>query len=77
VLRADAINDPSKIGPGSIFIIDHGGNLGHTGIVESVNGGNLTTIDGNTNPGLSREGYGVFRLTRRKIGDITKGFLIY
>lgn len=77
ITKADAINDPSKIKPGSIFIIDHGGNLGHTGIVESVNGGNLTTIEGNTNTGQSREGYGVFRLTRRKISDITKGFLNY
>jgi hypothetical protein len=77
ITQASALNDPSQIIPGSIFIIDHGHNLGHTGIVESVNGGNLTTIEGNTNPGLSREGYGVFRLTRRRISDITKGFLNY
>jgi peptidoglycan hydrolase-like protein with peptidoglycan-binding domain len=77
VTTAQALNDPSLILPGSIFIIDHGANLGHTGIVESVNGGNLTTIEGNTNTGQSREGYGVFRLTRRKIKDISKGFLNY
>jgi peptidoglycan hydrolase-like protein with peptidoglycan-binding domain len=77
IAKAVAINQPEKIIPGSIFIIDHGSGLGHTGIVESVNGGNLVTIEGNTNTGLSREGYGVFRLTRRKLPEINKGFLIY
>lgn len=74
---AEALADPSRIVPGCVFIIDHGGGLGHTGIVESANGGNLITIEGNTNSGQSREGYGVFRLNRRKIPQITKGFLIY
>jgi hypothetical protein len=77
ITKALAISEPDQVAPGSIFIIDHGGGLGHTGIVESVNGGNLVTVEGNTNNGLSREGYGVFRLTRRKITDVTKGFLIY
>lgn len=72
-----AMKDPSKIKPGFVFIIDHGHGRGHTGIVESVNGGYLTTIEGNTNPGLSSNGYGVFKLDRRKIKDITKGFLDY
>ena len=74
---AAALKDTSKIKPGFVFIIDHGGGHGHTGIVESVEGGYLTTIEGNTNPGLSSNGYGVFRLDRRKIKDITKGFLDY
>lgn len=74
---AAALKDPSKIKPGFIFIIDHGGGKGHTGIVESVEGGYLTTIEGNTNPELSSNGYGVFRLNRRKIKDITRGFLDY
>ncbi len=72
-----ALKDPSKIKPGFIFIIDHGKGLGHTGIVESVEGGYLTTIEGNTNPGMSSNGYGVFRLNRRKIKDINRGFLNY
>jgi len=55
----------------------YGGGLGHTGIVEKVNGGFLTTIEGNTNDGGSREGIGVFRRTGRKIKDINKGFLQY
>ena len=77
ITRTQAINDPSLITPGSIFIIDHGSNLGHTGIVESVNGANITTIEGNTNNGQSREGYGVFRLTKRKISEVSKGYLKY
>lgn len=77
ITRTAALNDPTLVKPGSIFIIDHGGGFGHTGIVESVNNGNLVTIEGNTNTGLSREGYGVFRLSSRKTPDITKGFLLY
>lgn len=35
--------------PGDIVIY----NFGHTGIVESVNGANVTAIEGNTSPGVS------------------------
>ncbi|WP_333600268.1 CHAP domain-containing protein [Flavobacterium sp.] len=74
---AQAKADSSLIKPGAIFIIDHGSGQGHTGIVEKVEGGNLTTIEGNTNQQKSSNGYGVFRLTTRKVQDINKGFLIY
>lgn len=77
ILTADAVQNPSLVKPGHIFIIDHGKGAGHTGIVESVNGLFLTTIEGNTNTALSSNGYGVFRLERRKISDINKGFLNY
>lgn len=77
IVAAEAVNNPSLIKPGQIFIIDHGGGLGHTGIVKSVNGGFLTTIEGNTNNTQSREGIGVFELTSRKIKNINKGFLQY
>lgn len=50
--------------PGDVFIIDEGHGLGHAGLVESVDGLNVHTIEGNTNEGGSREGYGVFRRTR-------------
>ncbi|MFK8253923.1 CHAP domain-containing protein [Ancylobacter terrae] len=55
--------------PGMVFLLDTGGGKGHAGIVEAVNRskGTLTTIEGNTNNGGSREGYGVFRRTTRKI----------
>ena len=72
----DAVNDPSLVKPGFIFIIDHGHGNGHTGLVESVNGGMITTLEGNTNNDGSANGYGVLRLTR-KIAKITKGFLDY
>jgi hypothetical protein len=71
-----AIDDPSLITPGMIFVIDHGGGLGHTGLVESVAGGLLSTIEGNTDASKTREGGGVYRLTR-KVAEINKGFVLY
>lgn len=50
--------------PGDIFIMDFGKGLGHTGIVEAVNGHTLSTIEGNTNDTGSREGIEVCRRTR-------------
>lgn len=72
----DARNNPGLVKPGHIFIMDFGGGKGHTGLVEAVNGGFLTVIEGNTNDGGSREGIGVFRRTR-KIAGINKGFIEY
>lgn len=54
----------SKPQPGDIFIQDHGKGLGHTGIVEKVEGLNIHTIEGNTNDTGSREGYEVCRRVR-------------
>ncbi|MDB5246708.1 MAG: peptidoglycan-binding protein [Segetibacter sp.] len=73
---AEAINNPSLIKPGNIFIMDHGKGMGHTGLVEKVEGGIIHTIEGNSNPGGSRNGIGVFEL-RRKISSINKGFIAY
>ncbi len=50
--------------PGDIFIQYHGHGQGHTGFVESVDGNNIHTIEGNTNDEGSREGYEVCRRTR-------------
>ena len=75
---ADALARPSLVAPGQIFVLSTGGGLGHVGLVESVDGGVLTTIEGNTNDGGSREGIGVFRRTGpngRKIASINRGFL--
>ena len=77
ILGTDAVNDPSLIMPGQIFIMSFGSGNGHTGIVEKIEGGFLTTIEGNSNDGGSREGTGVFRRTSRKINSINKGFLHY
>lgn len=76
VLTSKAQADPALLQPGMIFIMDHGGGLGHTGLVESVSGGMITTLEGNANVAGSREGVGVFRLTR-KINSINKGFIDY
>jgi CHAP domain len=71
-----ATNKPELVQPGMIFIMDFGGGKGHTGIVEAVHGGFITTIEGNSNNQGSRDGVGVFRLTR-KINTINKGFIDY
>ena len=71
--------DESQVKPGQVFVIDVGtpGGDGHTGIVERVEAGKLTTIEGNSNEGGSREGIGVFRRRGRRIRDVNVGFLDY
>ena len=73
---SEALRSRDAIQPGMIFIMDHGGGLGHTGLVEKVAGEVLTTIEGNTDASRTREGGGVYRLTR-KIGEINTGFINY
>ncbi|MBY0519468.1 MAG: CHAP domain-containing protein [Sphingomonas sp.] len=76
VTKAEGIADPARIKPGLVFILDHGGGLGHTGFVRSIIGGALHTVEGNSNPDGSRNGIGVFDIKRRKITDAElKGFL--
>lgn len=69
-MQANRVTDPQS---GDIFIQDHGKGLGHTGIVESVEGDWIHTVEGNTNDTGSREGYEVCRRTR-KISSC-KGFI--
>ncbi|MFD2908154.1 CHAP domain-containing protein [Flavobacterium ardleyense] len=76
ITASTAQSNPSFVIPGSIFIIDHGSGLGHTGIVKEVNNGYITTIEGNTNNKKSREGIGVFLLQSRKLNSINKGFIV-
>ncbi|HEX4957330.1 MAG TPA: CHAP domain-containing protein [Lacibacter sp.] len=76
ISTADAVNKPSLIKPGHIFIMNTGGSSGHTGIVEKVEGGFVHTIEGNSNNAGSRNGIGVFRL-QRKIAKINRGFIEY
>ena len=73
---ADAKNNPALVKPGHIFVMDYGGGLGHEGLVVSVIGGFINTIEGNTNDQSSREGSGVFKRVR-KINSINKGFMEY
>jgi CHAP domain/Putative peptidoglycan binding domain len=76
ISRARAIANPGVLSPGMIFVMDHGGGLGHTGIIASVSGALLTTIEGNTDASRTREGGGVYQLTR-KVNEINLGFLDY
>ena len=70
-----ALDDPSLLKPGMVFIISTGGGHGHTGLVSRVVGDRLETIEGNTNDGGSREGIGVFRRNGRSIASINRGFI--
>ncbi len=72
----DAKNNVGLVKVGSIFIINHGSGMGHTGIVTSRDGGLINTIEGNSNPSGSNNGIGVFEL-QRKIANINKGFILY
>jgi hypothetical protein len=76
IKAADAVNKPSLLKPGQIFLINTGGSHGHTGMIESVDGGFIHTIEGNSDPAGGRNGIGVFRNTR-KIVKINRGFLEY
>ena len=76
VLAAQAVRNPQMVHSGMIFIMDHGGGLGHTGFIERVEGGLITTLEGNTDASRTREGGGVYRLTR-KLVEINKGFIAY
>lgn len=76
LLKHQAVADPGRVRPGMVFIMDFGGGKGHTGFVESVQGGFLATVEGNTDASKTREGGGVYRLTR-KIVEINKGFIDY
>ncbi len=76
LLKHQAVADPSLLTPGMVFIMDYGGGAGHTGFIESIGGGLVTTIEGNTDGSGTREGGGVYRL-QRKIVSINKGFIDY
>lgn len=76
ILAHEAVADPSLLKPGMVFIMDHGRGLGHTGFIEAIDGGFITTIEGNTDASMTREGGGVYRL-RRKLAEINKGYIDY
>lgn len=77
VTNAKAVADPGLVKPGSLFIIDLGGELGHSGMVIEVANGRLVTIEGNTNDNGTNNGIGVFQRDARKISKINKGFIDY
>jgi len=57
-------NRGNAVKPGDIFIMQFGHGTGHTGFVEKIEKGIVTTIEGNTNDDGSREGYEVARRER-------------
>lgn len=75
ITSEEALDSPSKIQPGMVFIISSGAGNGHTGFVLRRCGKYLITIEGNTNDGGSREGIGVFRRSGRTIASINRGFI--
>ena len=76
IAAADAAANPQLVRPGMIFIMAFDGGFGHTGVVESMAGGFMTTLEGNSNGAGGREGIGVFRLNR-KIKSVNRGFIDY
>src|SRR2546426_4772635 len=77
IAAVEASTTPSLVQPGCLFVITTGSGNGHSGLVEQIAGVRLTTIEGNTNLGGSREGIGVFRRTGRTIATINRGFIQY
>lgn len=76
VTSQNALDDPTVVKRGSIFVMDHGKGLGHTGIVTQAQGGFMTTIEGNTDGSKTREGGGVY-LLQRKLNEVNVGFINY
>jgi CHAP domain/Putative peptidoglycan binding domain len=77
ITPGEAVDQPAAVRPGMVFVLSTGGGHGHVGFIESVQGVVLTTIEGNTNDGGSREGVGVFRRNGRRINGINQGFVDY
>lgn len=79
VLKAwnTATKDQKSSAPsiGSVFIIDFGKGLGHTGIVYKFDAENIYTIEGNTNDTGSREGIEVCQRVRKR--KTIKGYINY
>ena len=75
VVRKSEAN-AQTVTPGMTFHLDLGGGKGHAGLVIEVNGNRIVTIEGNTNPGGSSDGFGVFRRDARAISSgVLLGYL--
>jgi hypothetical protein len=57
--------------------MNYGGGKGHTGLIESVEGAVLHTIEGNSNNSGSREGIEVVRNRRLITNALIQGFIHY
>lgn len=64
--KAGILHDKPEVGDVFLLYYSSLGRFAHTGIVTAVNAdGTIGTLEGNTNDGGSRDGWGVFRRTRR------------
>jgi hypothetical protein len=73
----ELLTSPESIKPGCIYLVDHGGGKGHTGLIErATSATTVATIEGNTDDGGSREGDGVYR-KERQIANINLGIIDY
>jgi hypothetical protein len=77
IAASEAAHSPALVNPGMVFVLKTGAATGHMGLIEKIEGELLTTIEGNTNLGGSREGIGVFRRVGRSIQSINLGYLDY
>ncbi len=73
ITQKEAMANPSLIQPGNLFFIQFGKNIGQIGIVESVKGESIFTIEGNSNDKGTEDGTGVIRGVRQ-LNNITLGF---
>lgn len=73
--RAAKTNHAIK--PGDQFILLFGSGKGHTGVIESVDGNTLHTIEGNSNAHGGREGFEVVRHKRLLTDRSLAGFITY
>jgi hypothetical protein len=72
-----AVETPTLVQPGFLFVMDFGGGVGHIGFVADFVNGHLVTVEGNTGHDGTREGIGVFRRTQRRLSNINLGFVDY
>ena len=77
ITKAQAQKTPELITPGCQLILVYGSGMGHTGIVEKVDGEIIHTIEGNSNDTGDREGYEVVRHTRKLTDKWLQGFIKY
>lgn len=77
ITRRDALADLTQIKPGYQFVMLFSGGMGHTGIVEKVEGSFIHTIEGNSNSNGSREGVAVVRHIRSLTDNALQGFIKY
>lgn len=77
ITRKEALADLTLIQQGYQFIMLFSGGMGHTGIVEKVEGSFIHTIEGNSNSNGSREGIAVVRHVRTLTDNALQGFIKY